>query len=853
MNRYYPKYIFLTLFALLQVGQLFAQDSRLIKANKLYDQLAFASAIPIYENILKKKRVPEAIAKLADCYRLTHDYENAQVWYASLVNIPDVNPIEYIRYAQILMINEQYILAKDWFVQYKNSVPEDTTNEMYKMADRYAMMCDSVYEVIRNPSEYRIRNVEMMNSEFADFAPMFFHNEKEIVISSSRGGQGVVATKYEWDEQPFLDLFVCEQIHGKGGYSKPKPLRKLSTKIHEGVSFYDAATNTIYFTRNNYIDRKIGTDETGEVNLNLYYAKLDGKKWASIVEFPYNADYYSCGHPTLTPDGKILFFVSDMPGGLGGTDLYMCIREGETGWTEPENLGPAINTAGNEMFPYVHENGTLYFSTTGRGGLGGLDLFSARLTEDGFSKVMHLGFPLNSSRDDFGLILDKSLKGGYFSSNRKGGKGMDDIYSVKLPVPPPEEFLPNPELLADTATPFASLTQPDQPDTIVTPPDTVEPIDPALAELNFDLEGTIRDEAGNPVSPDDLKVIMINNRTGEEAIFRPEDPGFWNHPLEPGTEYTIMVEKPGYLVRRKIVSTVGLTESATLKVDFVLEKIELDRIIPLKNIYYDFDKWAIRPDAAAELKKWAQFLNDNPSITVELSSHTDCRGSDTYNQRLSQKRAESAVAYLNYSGVFRKRIVAAGYGEMRLTNQCDDGVNCPEELHQQNRRTEFRIIGISDEIKQALNYDPNDHSYAINTHKGNGKTGPSAKTWNDPELSFENSTTSKGTSTTPAVTNPPEPTTPSEGVVFRIQVGSFSNYPGNWLRNKLGSYQRELEIVDQGQAFKGIVGSYSTYGEANQTKEDLRRMGFPDCFTIAFNDGAKVTVKEAILLTKAGN
>ena len=678
MGRNLSPYLSICIGLLLSFSGLYGQESKMEKADRYYQLLSYAKAIPIYEKVLKRKDVPAARIKLADCYHKIHDYEHAQGMYQLVVKYPGIDPVHLFQYATVLMSNEEYPKAVEWFTKYLELSDDEIKNSLARIN---MDMCHEIDSFLQRPSDYKIKNVESLNTEYSDFSPMYFG--WGIAFSSSRQIDPTAAL-YGWDEQPYLNLFYAEK-GSEGEFGEAGPLKgALQSNFHDGVSAWDSTSKTLFFTRNNLKNRKLKLSDERTAHLQLYSCIQQNGKWQAVEAFAFNSDEYSTGHPTLTQDGKTLYFVSDMPGGYGGTDLYFSQKEGES-WTAPQNAGPQLNTPGNEMFPSMHPNGMLYYSSDGRGGVGGLDIYSAR-NEGGIWEIYHLQYPINSARDDFGLILDAELRKGYFSSNRKGGKGRDDMYSLALPWPPPEEFLPEE---SDTL-----------PDTLVVQETslTMESIPTLTQEIELpqriELRGSVWEKYNKVIDNQHLLVTLLELASGEKRSFTPDDPALWSMDLKQNTEYEVIVEKEGYLVQRKPVSTQTEHELPVETVVFQLDPIELNTIISLENIYYDFDQSYIRKDAAEELIKWVGFLNDNPEIIVEFGSHTDCRGSDDYNHLLSQRRAKAAAEFFIEKGIDRNRITGKGYGEEVLANHCKDGVPCSKALHQENRRSEFKIVGI---------------------------------------------------------------------------------------------------------------------------------------------------------------
>jgi peptidoglycan-associated lipoprotein len=446
-----------------------------------------------------------------------------------------------------------------------------------------------------------------------------------------------------WNGRSFLDIY---QVERKGSvFWKPAvPLKgKVNGPYHEGPVVFSTDGRTLYFTRSNYYGRKLLKDEADVSHLKLFRATLDDEgEWSDIREFAYNSEEWSVGHPALSNDGRILYFVSDMPGGQGGTDIWRCTDNGQ-GWEKPENLGLTINTPGNEMFPTVNGD-ALYFSSTAHENMGGLDIFETRQQGSQWVEPRNMLYPINTAHDDFSFVLDSTGNGGFLSSDRTG---LDRIHAF-------------------------TMNQPD-----------------------FILEGEVVDDPSGRFLPH-TEVQLVPLDGGDTLRGLTDEEGKFHFALKPGTQYTLRAERDAMITASTTISTVGLTSSGTLHERLGLRGFELDKPIALDNIYYDYDKWDIRPDAAAELDKLAKLITDNPQLNFELSSHTDSRGGDMYNLVLSDARANSAVDYLLRVGVDPERLRPQGYGESKLINGCGNGERCTEEEHQANRRTEFKVVSVKE-------------------------------------------------------------------------------------------------------------------------------------------------------------
>jgi outer membrane protein OmpA-like peptidoglycan-associated protein len=488
------------------------------------------------------------------------------------------------------------------------------------------------------------------------------------MFASDRIVAGHEGATYGWTGNNYLRLYCSEPtIGGDLTSGFPPPVLgpdALNQGWHDGPVCFNKSFTEIFINRTILYHDK-GKKEHGNFRthlLKIYTAVRNGEQWSKPEPFFLNSDDYSVGHPALSPDGRTLFFVSDMPGGFGGTDLYMCTMEGGK-WGNPVNLGAIINTFGNEMFPYIAENGDLYFASDGLPGFGGLDVFVSRKINGQWTRPENLGLPINSSCDDFAMILGRDGVSGLFSSNRPGGMGSDDIYSFrKIRVNPKPEI------------PVASVSG------YVKDRTTKEPIPAAT-------------------------VFLAEEGTGKVLVLKTNTKGYFKTPVRKGKSYTIKAIQTKYTEDCYPFAFDSLNKQNDLSIprDLLLEKLEVNRAYRLDNIYYDFDKWNIRNDAQPALDYLVNIMRENP-VTIELGSHTDCRGSVEYNKELSQKRAESAVRYIANRGIGFNRIVAKGYGKSQLLNKCncEAGVTCTKAEHQLNRRTEFKILSWAEEKPDAF-------------------------------------------------------------------------------------------------------------------------------------------------------
>lgn len=993
-------------------NSLFGQDKLLHKANDAYEELAYKKAIRYYEKYLQKGFKRGAVENLANSYRLVNDFKNAAKWYEKLVGLKQVDAETYLRYGQMLMSVENYDDARKWLEKFAQAKPDDPRGPKF-LAD-----LSNLGRLYEDTARYSLISIPV-NSPEADFAPAFYGDR--IMFSTGRP-RSVASRIYDWDEQAFLDLWSFKMKEEGEDFSRPKPFRdRLNTNFHDATATFDRDGKLIFFTRSNVENGKKIKDDQGVVHLKLYYGDVAEEGWKNLRSLPFNSDEYSVGHPTLSYDGKVLFFISDMPGGYGGTDIYYSLRRGDA-WSDPVNLGPRVNTPGNEMFPFIHETGQLWFASNGHGGLGGLDIFYAT-RDTSWGNIVNPGAPLNSPADDFSAIINPYGTYGFMASNREGGEGSDDVYFFRVNRPmleavvvglldtvpvegaqvvitetesgeeiklrslesgrlstwlekdknytmtaqktgylpfeidfntqgmddlgryrdtfwldqPPlqvtgivrqkvdgapivdadirlvnenewmqsneegyfsiyldpklksgydwneienedcfRQKLPSlcyrffeqgmmdldttqfayewdlgdgtkvkaPEVEHCFSEPGTYLIQLNMIDTLtgdiaftevtyqleiedpgkgyilsedtfrvksaqsfecdelsvegcaiqeylwdfgdgtvmngksvnhtyrvpgtyevkldlrttensgpcqncVFKKVTVLPPDVSLEELRrqrptayldpsksyffrisrpgyipvvkpytaprlsgFDtifvdllplpdkimLRGVVLDtKIGQPLR--NVEIRLVNDETGEVEFETVSPDGRFSIPVSDSTKYTVETRVDGFLTQKMPLKTTDSASVANLSLEIDPKRVEVGQTFVLYNIYYDFNESDIRPDAEPELDKLVGFLTDNPGVEIELSAHTDARGNDGYNERLSQARAESAVNYLLSKGIDGERVVARGYGEQKLLNQCHNGIVCAEEFHQQNRRTEFTITGYSKPLK----------------------------------------------------------------------------------------------------------------------------------------------------------
>jgi outer membrane protein OmpA-like peptidoglycan-associated protein len=651
---------------MLGLGPVANGQSSLRKADKLYENYEFALALQEYQ-VAIQKRTPDlqTAQRIADAYRLTRQTQMAENWYGKVVSLPGRDPMNLYYFAEALRSNGKYAEAKEQYMQWGEEMPnkEGQAQQLIEATELSAKW-------MNQPAVAEVEPLQVLNyANFSDFSPMQYGN-KGIIFTSDRGVKPSGDKKKDqaqlhgWTGRPYLQLFTAEQ-DVQGNWSSPAPLQDvINSQYHNATASADENAKTLYFTRTQVMQRALhtNTDPTSWVKapevedkdylnrLEIFTADKQGGTWSNIKPFEYNkVEEYSVGHPALSPDGKIMYFISDMPGGMGDTDIYYSVRKSDGSWGEPINAGKTINTPARESFPYVDAKGKLFFASDGHTGMGGLDIFSAEGEHGKWNKVMNLGYPINTVKNDYGIMFTEPGAKGLLSSNRDAANGTDDIYSFTI--------LKKPVVLAITTL-----------------------------ERKQDAKKRTVQEA-----LPETRVVVAQTQIEDSTVVVTDDAGKYFMDGRKDNTYTFMGARHGYL-KVQTALQVPATAPDTVQVALLFDKNELEKAIVLENIYYDLDKWDIRTDAAKELDKLANLLENNPQIDIELSSHTDSRESQDYNQALSERRAQAAVDYIASKGIDKSRLTAKGYGKTRLVNGCGDGVKCSEAEHQLNRRTEFKIL-----------------------------------------------------------------------------------------------------------------------------------------------------------------
>ncbi|BDX36996.1 cell envelope biogenesis protein OmpA [Tenuifilaceae bacterium CYCD] len=641
-----------------------AQTNKLSRADALYKAGGYYEAIDLYKDdidkIKDKVELSKYLYKIGNCYRLIGNARQAELWYQKAILRQCPDPKVFFYYAEMLKMGEKYDEAIEQYKKYKVLAPLD------KLADSGIESCELSKKWKETPSGYEIINMRSINTKFSEFCPAYASNDySELLFTSSRKGTTGGKISAVTGEN-FTDIFLTTR-DVKGVWSEPKPIdENVNTQFDEGSSsLISTDYNTLFFAR-------CKVSKRDKLGCQIFSAKRTEQGWLTPDEIKISSDSMIVAHPAISNDGTTLYFTSNIPGGFGGLDIWKVTRNSSADeWGEPINLGGEINTAGNEMFPYIHSDGTLYFSSDGHPGMGGLDLFKAKTNESGAWEVENMRYPMNSPSDDFGIVFENDREAGYFSSRRQGGRGSDDIYMFYLPP------------------------------------------------INYNMIGKVTDDkAQTPVSEATVKLIGSD---GAIITMQTQADGSFKFNLTPNTDYVVIASKKGYLNNKAKETTRGLNQSKDFDVAIAITSTE--KPIEIPNIFYDYDKWELRPESREALDRLVEILNDNPTVTIELASHTDSRGTQEYNYELSQKRAQSVVNYLIEKGIVTERLKAKGYAQTQpkivdaalnarysflpvgvlLDQKFIDGLTTEENkeiVYQINRRTEFRVLRDDYQVKK---------------------------------------------------------------------------------------------------------------------------------------------------------
>ena len=643
------KIIYTTLVFIISLNN-YAQKVKEAKANKEYEKYAYVDAIKTYERLFEKGyKSVEMLQNLGNAYYFKADLESAAKWYTELFALTqDLDAEYYYRYAQSLKGIKDYKKADAMLAKFNEKSGNDSRGQLA------ANQKDYLAQIKKNSGRYTLENAGI-NSEQSDYGSAFYKDK--VIFASARDTAGFGSRKHAWTGESFTNLYGAD-IAEQGKLSDAKRFgKKLNSKFHESTPVFTKDGKTVYFTRNNFLNGKKGKDADRVTLLKIYKATLDGDEWTEITELPFNSDQYNVAHPALSTDEKTLYFASNMPGTIGQSDIFKVAINSDGTFGTPVNLGKTINTEGRETFPFVSADNELYFASDGHPGLGGLDVFVSEEMSDGnYKSVQNVGEPLNSSKDDFGYLIDAKSRIGYVTSNRDGGQGSDDIYRFR---------------------------------------------ETKKLECEQLLAGVVTDQETGVVIANSKVTLEDQNHKYIKDLITDSEGKFDFGMVACGTKFYLITQRPEYTTKE--TATITAEETGKTFVPIELEKAvkkvtvgdDVAKAFGIKIIYFDLDKSFIRPDAAFELSKILDLMNENPTMEIDVRSHTDCRQTAAYNAALSDRRAKSTIAWLVSKGIAKSRLTGKGYGESQLVNDCGceptNKSDCSEEQHQANRRSEFII------------------------------------------------------------------------------------------------------------------------------------------------------------------
>lgn len=627
------------------------------KAKVAYKYGEYAKAIELFDRLLEKEDVKSKEAEysfmLGDCYRRINNSKKAERYFNKAIRKKYNKPIAKLYLADQLLKNEEPLEASVVYEEYKAKVPDD------KRADFGMQSCSLAVAWMEKPTRYIVENIKDFNSRDNEFCPAYAKEDFSVIyFTSTKAEEGKKTKVSEVSGMNFTDI-VETRLDRQGEWSKPAALEDtiINSPFDDGAISFTSDKNEMLYT---FCQKEKGK----QLGCQIYKAKKRGMEWGNPKQLSIVPDSISIGHPSLSADGLQLYFSARMSGGMGGADIWMCERKSETSeWGKPQNMGPSINTQGNEMYPYIRDDGNLYFSSDYWPGMGGLDIFRAIKDDAGFWQVNNMAYPINSYQDDFGIVFQGKKEIGHFSSSRQNGRGGDDIYSFELP------------------------------------------------ELKFVVQGNVKDKGTVKAIPEAPIQLIGSDGSYVETKTKPD--GTYSIQLKQYTDYIVLGAADGFLKKKHRISTNNLIEDSTFVIDF--ELITMSKPVEIPNIFYDFGKWTLNESSKDALVELAELLEDNPNITIELGAHTDMVGDSLSNMILSQKRAKSVIDYLNEKGYDPDRLVAKGYGENvpvvaneklalqyravsvgdTLSNtfiESFEDKETQETLNQINRRTELRIL-----------------------------------------------------------------------------------------------------------------------------------------------------------------
>ncbi|WP_240964595.1 OmpA family protein [Flavivirga algicola] len=629
----------LVCIALMLSFSVFSQQGKQKRADTLFNKFSFVKAAKVYRELIQNNYNKDyATRQLADCYAYLRDPRNASRYYKNVVKQDNV-PIEYYyKYAQSLRGMKKYDDSQIWLKRFKDSGGVVNANDFSKDIN-------FITSVFGAKQQYFLDRVRF-NSKYSDFGA--FEHDGKVYFASSRDEGVSVKRLYGWNEQPFLDVYVTEVGSRKNVDHTGKLKGDVNSIYHDGPVTITKDGRTMYFSRNNFTEGVEAKDKKGLTNMKIYRATLIDGEWTNIEDLSINSDDFSTQHPALNIDDSKLYFTSDRPGTRGGSDIWYVNIQPDGTLTDIQNVGDIVNTESAEGFPFINNEGVLFFSSDGHTGLGLLDIFATIKGEDddSIADVINLGVPVNSNKDDFSFSMNPNGITGYFASNRKGGRGSDDIYAYHR-----------------------------------------EPV--------LHVEGVVTDAINmNPIA--NSVITLFDDKGNKIANMITDENGYYQINIDRNKDYKIVASQEKYIDDYRTFTSKNIqTELVTINANLLLNPVpNVIKLAELNTIYFDFNKYNIREDAALELDKIVSLMqNDYPDMVIRIESHTDSRGNLTYNDKLSIDRANSTYEYLISKGIAPERITEhQGFGERRLTNGCEDGQDCEEEEHQLNRRTQFIVV-----------------------------------------------------------------------------------------------------------------------------------------------------------------
>jgi len=617
----------------------FAQYGKQKNADNLFNKFSFVNASEVYKTLIENNfNTDYSIRQLADSYAFMRNPDSAAVYYKKAVEQNHV-PIEYYyKYAQSLRGIKDYKESRIWLKKFKDFGGTIDDPKILKDAD-------FITSIFNAKQQYFLKEVSF-NSKYSDFGAYDYHNSTFFTSSRDEG----VSTKhiYGWNGEPFLDIYEIQKDSNDSIVNHKSKLKgEVNSVYHDGPVTITNDGKTMYFSRNNYNKNGLAKDKAGISHLKIYKATLKNGLWIDLEELPFNSDEFSTGHPSLNHDNTKLYFASDMPGGLGGTDIYYVDVNADGSFCSPQNLGNIVNTSKNEVFPFLNNEDTLFFSSNGHQGLGLLDIFATITNKDQtIVSVLNLGVPVNSSKDDFSFFMSEDGISGYFASNRDGGVGSDDIYAYHRILP-------------------------------------------------LKAEGIVNNAINNKPIPNAI-VILFDANNNEIAQLETDENGYFEINIDRDTDYKMLAKQVKFEDATILLTSKNISKSATsISANLSLNPVQnIVVLAELNTIYFNYEQFNIRQDASVELDKIVRMmLYDYPNMVIRIESHTDSRGRIKFNDWLSQERAKATFNYLVSKGVNASRITKyEGFGERQLVNGCDGSIHCDEKNHQLNRRTEFIVI-----------------------------------------------------------------------------------------------------------------------------------------------------------------